>query len=117
MASPGGCDRIPIENGWIGLAGLILFFGCFSYAFWKRLRLLAEEDRDFLLAVYCGWLSIALAFFFFDGFYWLGPNMTFWCLLGICFTGLKERPVQAREGHPGSAGELMVEAGRPVPER
>jgi hypothetical protein len=76
-----------IENGILGLAALMVFLiGVLRMGISLGLHG-SESEQTFYLAVFASWLTLAITFFFFDGFYWTGPNMTFWCLSGILTSG------------------------------
>ncbi len=73
-----------LENGVPSLVLLGAFFIGLIRAGWEKIRLMADvREADFYKALLFGWLSIAMTFLFFDGFYWGACNMTFWCLLGL----------------------------------
>jgi hypothetical protein len=72
-----------IENGIVGFAGLLAFLFIVVRDSLRGLAALPPEDQDLYRAAAAGCCSIAAMMMFFDGFGWIGPNMTFWCLLGI----------------------------------
>jgi O-antigen ligase len=78
-----------IENGLVGAGLFLAFLIGLPYACWVRLRAIVDpEEQGFYGALLAGWVAIAVTFLFFDGFYWTGPNMTFWGFLGLLATGL-----------------------------
>lgn len=82
--------RWVIENGALGFVLLSTFFAGLVHAGLKKIRFMVDVQKaDFYRALLVGWLSIAVTFLFFDGFYWGACNMTFWCLLGMFATCLK----------------------------
>ena len=71
------------ENGIPSFLLLLLFFIGLTRAGWKQIKRLEDAAQaDFYKSLLVGWLSVAVTFLFFDGFYWGACNMTFWCLLG-----------------------------------
>jgi O-antigen ligase len=83
-----------IENGLIGAVTLAAVLIGLARRTLKTLMQLGEPDAEFYLAVWVAWFSMAVTFLFFDGFYWIGPNMTFWCLLGILSSCLRRFPAR-----------------------
>lgn len=82
--------RWAIENGLPSFMLLAAFCAGLVFVGWKRIRQMEDvEQADFYRALLVGWLSIAVTFLFFDGFYWGACNMTFWSLLGLFATCLK----------------------------
>jgi hypothetical protein len=82
--------RWAIENGLAASALLASFFVGLVRASWKRIKLLQDPAASgFYKSMLIGWLSIAVTFLFFDGFYWGACNMTFWSLLGLFATSLR----------------------------
>jgi hypothetical protein len=82
--------RWAIENGVASLLLLVTFLVGFVRAGWKRIELIADaRQADLYKCLLAGWLSVAVTFFFFDGFYWGACGMTFWCLLGLFGTCLR----------------------------
>lgn len=76
--------RWAIENGLPSLALLIVFFCGLMWAGWEKIATMDDvEQADFYKSILVGWVSIAVTFFFFDGFYWGACSMTFWCFLGL----------------------------------
>ncbi|MBI4061605.1 MAG: O-antigen ligase family protein [Elusimicrobia bacterium] len=73
-----------IENGLLGFSLLMAFFIGIVRAGWEKIKRLKDaEQADYYKSILVGWLSVAVTFIFFDGFYWGACNMTFWCLLGL----------------------------------
>lgn len=92
--------RWAIENGIPSLVLLLMFLGGLVRAGWKKILLISDaRQADFYKAILVGWLSVAVTFLFFDGFYWGACNMTFWCFLGLFATCLKspQSPVAQKE--------------------
>jgi len=86
-----------IETGIAGFGVLMLFLGGLAHACWRRMTSAAfQGDRPFYAAVLAGWISIATTFLFFDGFYWIGPNMTFWGFLGLLTATLRNNDEKLR---------------------
>lgn len=79
-----------IETGVAGLAALIVFFGVNVAAGWRGMQSMGSLERGFYEALLCGWLGVASTFFFFDGFYWGGCNMTFWAFFSMFVACIKE---------------------------
>lgn len=81
--------RWVIENG---IPALVLLFGFFFGLIrsgWRKIaRFESVERADFYKSLLVGWVSVAIMFLFFDGFYWGACNMTFWSLLGLFATCL-----------------------------
>jgi hypothetical protein len=78
-----------LENGVAGFLGLMAFCAGLVTAGLRKLSSMSkEEEPDFYRAVLAGWLTLAVTFLFYDGFYWGASNMTFWGLLGVFATCL-----------------------------
>jgi|CXWL01.1.fsa_nt_gi hypothetical protein len=83
------------ENGIPGFVLLLIFFGGLVRAGWKSIQGMKNiEQADFYKSLLVGWISIAVTFLFFDGFYWGACNMTFWSLLGIFATCMESPEFQ-----------------------
>lgn len=82
--------RWAIENGVLSFILLLTFFAGLVRAGWKKIQLMKDvQEADFYKSLLVGWLSVAVTFLFFDGFYWGSCNMTFWSFLGLFATCLK----------------------------
>lgn len=82
--------RWVIENGVLSFILLLAFFAGLIWAGWQKVQAIKDiQQAEFYKALLVGWLSMAVTFFFFDGFYWGACNMTFWSLLGLFATCLK----------------------------
>jgi hypothetical protein len=86
--------RWAVENGLLSFILLLSFCAGLIRTGWKKIQLMEDiQQADFYKSILVGWMSLAVTFLFFDGFYWGASNMTFWCLLGIFATCLN--PAQA----------------------
>jgi hypothetical protein len=88
--------RWAIENGILSLILLSVFLIGLVRAAWKEIQKIKDvRQADFYKSLLIGWLSLAVTFLFFDGFYWGACNMTFWCFLGLIATCLSPESGQA----------------------
>ena len=84
--------RWAIENGLPSFGLLLAFLVGLIRASWENIQKMAEaQQTDFYKSLLVGWLSVAVTFLFFDGFYWGACNMTFWCFLGLFSTCLSSQ--------------------------
>jgi hypothetical protein len=73
-----------IETGVFGFVALMTLLIAIAYRSWRGLRTL-DQSHGYTMYAAClaAWFAILVTFAFFDGFYWLAPNLTFWCLSGL----------------------------------
>ena len=95
--------RWAIENGIVSFVLLLAFFVGLVRAGWKKIKAMKDpQETDFYKSLLVGWLSLAVTFLFFDGFYWGACNMTFWCLLGLFATCLSSTDLPSLSSTPQS---------------
>jgi hypothetical protein len=81
-----------VENGALGGTALLLYLAGLIAALLRKWKSAPQDARLFDAAVISGWIGVAVTFLFFDGFYWIGPNMTFWGFLAIAGSTLQNPP-------------------------
>jgi O-antigen ligase len=81
-----------IENGLIGFGAYLFFLITLLYSCTKRIQSMSDSnERIFYTGLLAASISITIMLLFFDGLNWMGPNMTFWCILGVLTSSLNAR--------------------------
>jgi O-antigen ligase len=75
--------RWTVECGLAGLAVLGALLAVSVRSMLAANRPAGDGHAPVTRAVLAGWFACAVTFLAFDGFYWAGPNVTFWGLLAI----------------------------------